>query len=660
MKELNYQYKIIEERNINGKNILKIKDDIYDKTIYMEIYTTTDSSDWDKSNEAEREIGKLKDEGKISDYFINDDYSAGVKTFYKIYENYDGYSGNEETLTHAEEVNEQTKEDLSSLGFDDNLSNPVFRDNNNYKLGDLSDSIGGSDNYEAGDLSDSIGAGYHKDAQEFSEFDQNFDIMNDDLDSSSDVNKIADIAEKFIESEPELDAMGNSVVSYESSEVNTIIENGVVKKSEVKLNSYTSNNNKAELERIKNLSKQRQNTTTYNSYSNTSFRSKPKKSGKGGIFFFFLIIGITVSIFVSNRSKRRAKYHSYYSNYNKMDNYEKGADYYKKGSYYSAEIYFKKSCNYDKDKRGCSMLGFLYENGKVYSKQKHKVALDAYVKGCELNDSYSCRQAGLISRDKLKDYKYSLKYYVKGCELNDSASCLGAGYVSEVSLINVKKAKPFYEKGCKLKNNGACYNLGLIYRYDKIKGTGDIKKAKEYYAKACKLGNKKACAAKFDTVAKNNNRKEVELSDKPEDLYKLAVSYQKKKDYFNANLLFSKACTKNHINSCDYLGYNYEQGYGYSKSMLMAKKHYSENCERKSGYACNKMGYFYQKGIQVKKNLKQARIFYKKSCNLKYALACSNLADLFKFGIGIKKDDKIARILYKKACKLGYKKACGK
>ncbi len=621
MKELNYQYKIIEEKNINGKNILKIKDDIYDKTIFMEIYKITDSNDWDESNEAEQEIGKLKDSGKISDYFVNDDYSSGVKTFYKIYEDYDGYSDSStDNLIPQEAVNEQMQEDLSNIAFNDNLSDPIFRDDNNYQLGDLTDTIG---------------SGYQKNAQ-------------DSLSSNSN-------ADRFINEKREFDALGNSVASHETKEVETVVKNDLVQKSEPKLNSYTSKNNQAELERIKKLSnKPSYKTTNTNSYTYRSQNTKSKKSGKGGGFIFFIIIiGIIGVIFYTNKPQKH--YHRYRANIN---NYRKGADYYKKASYYSAEIYFKKACNYDKDKRACSMLGFIYETGKVYKSKttKYQIAVDYYIKGCVLNDAYSCKQAGFLSRKKLKNYKYSAKYSQRGCELNNAESCTDAGYVFEVKLKNIEKAKTLYEKGCKLKNKTACNNLALVYHYDKIKGIKNIKKAKELYAKACKLGNKKSCNIKFGT--NTNDKKDIEISDNPEELFKLAWTYQNKKDYFNANLLFSKACAKNHVKSCNNLGYNYEVGNGYSKSLLMAKKYFLQGCAKKSGYACNKIGYFYETGIEFKKDLKQARKFYKKSCNLDYGLACNNLAKIFEYGKGIKKDMASAKFLYKKACKLGYKKAC--
>lgn len=89
MKELNSQCKIIEETNVNGRLILKVKDSVYYKIVFMELYAELKPDDSDTSNKLENEIRELKEQGVISDYFINDDFSSGVKYFYKIYDEFD-------------------------------------------------------------------------------------------------------------------------------------------------------------------------------------------------------------------------------------------------------------------------------------------------------------------------------------------------------------------------------------------------------------------------------------------------------------------------------------------------------------------------------------------------------------------------------------------
>jgi len=631
MKELNYQYKIIEEKSINGKNILKVKDDIYDKIIFMEIYKKVSSDDWDESNTAEQEIGKLKESDVISDYFVNDDYSNNLKTFYKIYENYDGYESIDSSQTASTEKKAEKEEgEFKNMEFGKGANESVFNNS--------------EDNYKLGDLTDSIGSGY-----------------NEGYSDSAQFNSISNSSEQSFEETPidlEREEL-NSPTKYQEKEKVNIVKKkrNTSKKSEVKLNSYTHKSNQQELERIKRMAKKTVKTN-YNSYSNSGYsvsKEETKKSKGGGFIFFLIVVSLVgVTFFISKKNRIE---HSYKSKTYNENNYEKGASYYKKKQYYSAKRYFKTSCNYDKDKRGCSMMGFLYEENKIYSKNKYVIANDYYIKGCVLNDGYSCNRAGFLNRKELKNYKDSEKYYRMGCELNNDSACTDGGYVSEVKLGDIKKAKAFYEKGCELNNKTACNNLALIYHYDKIKGIKDIKKAKELYAKACKLGNKKSCDIKFgESKIKDINK----ISGTADELFRLAWKYQDRKEYDSANLLFSKACTKGNVSACNNIGYNYQKGFGFSKSNSMAKKYFIKGCDKKSGYACNKIGYFYKKGIEFKKDLKQSRKFFKKSCNLKYGLGCDNLAEIYELGNGVKKDPKIAKILYRKACKLGYKESCKK
>lgn len=86
MRELNYQYKVIEENNINGHIILKVEDSVYNKIVFMELYKEISSSDWDLGYKLEDEMKVLKKSKEITDFFINDDYSSDKKSYYKIYD----------------------------------------------------------------------------------------------------------------------------------------------------------------------------------------------------------------------------------------------------------------------------------------------------------------------------------------------------------------------------------------------------------------------------------------------------------------------------------------------------------------------------------------------------------------------------------------------
>ncbi len=144
------------------------------------------------------------------------------------------------------------------------------------------------------------------------------------------------------------------------------------------------------------------------------------------------------------------------------------------------------------------------------------------------------------------------------------------------------------------------------------------------------------------------------------ELYKEGKYFQEIKNYQNANLNFTVSCDKGDTKSCEALGINYENGFGYDKDRAEAKKYYKKACKQNSGYSCNKIGKFTEKDSIYDTSYYKAKALYQKSCNLKFGLGCKNLGDFYRDGKYVKKNRRIARRYYRKACKYGYKEACKK
>lgn len=91
MKELNYRFKSIEEKMINGKEVHKVKDIFNDNEAFVEKFKEIKDMDWEGTSKIEDELNKLKDNKTIIDFFYNNDYDRDVKIFYKVFEHYGEY-----------------------------------------------------------------------------------------------------------------------------------------------------------------------------------------------------------------------------------------------------------------------------------------------------------------------------------------------------------------------------------------------------------------------------------------------------------------------------------------------------------------------------------------------------------------------------------------
>ena len=159
--------------------------------------------------------------------------------------------------------------------------------------------------------------------------------------------------------------------------------------------------------------------------------------------------------------------------------------------------------------------------------------------------------------------------------------------------------------------------LGYLYEEKKVYKDDYKRAAMAYYGKACILNDKDSCEKIKNKTKKLKNKKkeikkildvkkenlkntkkdlQVKKEKTPKQLYIIAKGHQDKKDYKKANPVFTKACEKGNLTSCDFVAWNYENGFGFTKSVSTAIIYYKKACTKKSAYSCNKVAYFYDNG----------------------------------------------------------------
>lgn len=124
-------------------------------------------------------------------------------------------------------------------------------------------------------------------------------------------------------------------------------------------------------------------------------------------------------------------------------------------------------CYREKNPEVCHLLGDYFDAiNKEFSK-----AGSIYKENCDTrNFPLSCRKYGgylSVGRGLDKaDVPAAYKYFEKGCELKDSTSCFNQGILltssNEVAKDPLKAAECF-RKGCDYDNNMACYHLSSMY-----------------------------------------------------------------------------------------------------------------------------------------------------------------------------------------------------
>jgi len=178
---------------------------------------------------------------------------------------------------------------------------------------------------------------------------------------------------------------------------------------------------------------------------------------------------------------------------------------------------------------GCSMLGRLYESGKMPEMPEdiaYQVpisfsrAVQFYSRACKLKDGEGCAYLGRLYQDGRgvkQSWNKALSFYKAGCDFKSGWSCSNAAWLlsqpqvekhlcfpgeaknGECSLTNhnIKqspdKAAEFYSRACQLKYADGCNMLG-IYFNNGFGVTKSTELAKQYFQQSENLRKRKPAA----------------------------------------------------------------------------------------------------------------------------------------------------------------------
>jgi TPR repeat protein len=136
-----------------------------------------------------------------------------------------------------------------------------------------------------------------------------------------------------------------------------------------------------------------------------------------------------------------------------------------------------------------------------------------------------------------------------------------------------------------------------------------------------------------------------------------------KQDYALARVAYEKSIELG-SSSLIALAILYAKGLGGEQNQVKAARLFDASCHSSTISndlkieACYNLGYHYQKGLGVRQDNFKAIELYKLSCSNSYDSACNNLGNMYYYGKGIRQDSSIAQMYYGKACDLGSDTGC--
>lgn len=160
-------------------------------------------------------------------------------------------------------------------------------------------------------------------------------------------------------------------------------------------------------------------------------------------------------------------------------------------SFSKAKELYAQSCSLGVAK-GCSNLGFMYENG--HAGTNYPKAAELYEKACVLGDANGCASLAILyenGKGVKEDLQQAVNYYDRACSAGDGASCAHLGLLYEQDG-NYEYAAIYHQNGCDVGNAKECTRLGWMYYY----GQGVAQKeerAVKLLKRACELGDEIGC-----------------------------------------------------------------------------------------------------------------------------------------------------------------------
>ena len=185
-------------------------------------------------------------------------------------------------------------------------------------------------------------------------------------------------------------------------------------------------------------------------------------------------------------------------------------------------------------------------------------------------------------------------------------------------------------KDCQIGNPVACHNFKLLYGDEDVLEKGSFKEA-------CEAGNATACynvGLMYDhgdgEILENDNT---------------AIDY------------YTKACDKNHYQSCSKAAFLYEEGKDVKVDMKQALKLYSKACGGGDGLGCHNVAVYYSKSDN--KALKELAIkFYDKACDNGNINSCIYMGRFYRDSKSLTRDYVKAKERFNRACDLNSALGC--
>ena len=305
--------------------------------------------------------------------------------------------------------------------------------------------------------------------------------------------------------------------------------------------------------------------------------------------------------------------------------------------------YYGLGCAYG-DPAGCSMYGANLINAKDESSV-------AFIReSCNKNDPFGCGLLGALYNDGLfvkKDLQQANSYFNKAMSLMDQ-QC----YDRDLSLTSYQSCELLYGQLLSKRNKNEGENYLLFYANNR--------------AESCAKGNLHACYQVGSIFHVGQGAMGALINNGQGVLFN---SKGIKKNHYQAEAYYTKACNGNHMVACNNLALLYTDELGGFIANLAAgsqlPKNYSKGvellnkaCNADFGESCYMLGLYALKGKVLRKDSQYAMHNLKKACNLGFGAACNEIGDVFYKGRIVKKDINTALSYYKAGCGYGFENAC--
>jgi hypothetical protein len=186
--------------------------------------------------------------------------------------------------------------------------------------------------------------------------------------------------------------------------------------------------------------------------------------------------------------------------------YDQALSSYDSGEFPQAAKLYQKACD-GGDRRACTNLGMMYENGNGVEKSPDRAA-DLFKRSCEAGGSGGCLNLGLLylnGEGVPKDPNRAAELFNRSCDEGSGGGCTNLGLMyakGENVPRDMKRAAGLYTRACDDGHAVGCNDLGLMYERGRVLDK-DLNRAAELF--------KKACDAKLELGCTNLSR----LKDRP-------------------------------------------------------------------------------------------------------------------------------------------------